>query len=199
MEKIWRNCEDIMKGGLPGPRFRYREIDAYPGILTTACCQPAWAISTSARYAAIPSPTNATITRWLQRAGTHSLRCHERYFRHLVLAVVQLDELHTRTRGLAHARWLWLTIDPISKVIPALYLGRRRNVDAYTLLHQLKKRLAPDCVPIFLSDGFRAYFSAITAHFGHWFRPPRARKDHWQVDQKLLYGHASVTAGWFIP
>ena len=89
---------------------------------------------------------------------------------------------------LAHARWLWLAIDPISKVIPTLHLGRRRNVDAYTLLHQLKTRLAPDCVPIFLSDGFRAYFYAITAHFGHWFRPLRACKDHWQVDQKLLYG-----------
>ena len=43
-------------------------------------------------------------------------------------------------------------------------------------------------MPLFLSDGLRSYFYAITAHFGHWFRPARARTDHWQVDEALLYG-----------
>jgi len=42
--------------------------------------------------------------------------------------------------------------------------------------------------PLFLSDVLRAYFYAITAHFGSWFRPPCARTDHWQVDDQLLYG-----------
>jgi hypothetical protein len=34
----------------------------------------------------------------------------------------------------------------------------------------------------------RTYFYALTAHFGHWFRPDRARKDHWQVSDQLLHG-----------
>jgi transposase-like protein len=83
---------------------------------------------------------------------------------------------------------LWLAIDPISKLIPALHLGGRTNQDAYAFLHRLVLSLKPKWVPLFLSDGLRAYFYAITAHFGTWFRPPRARTDHWQVDENLLYG-----------
>ena len=56
------------------------------------------------------------------------------------------------------------------------------------MLHHLKLSLKPDWVPLFLSDGLRSYFYAITAHFGSWFRPVRARTDHWQVDAELLYG-----------
>lgn len=132
--------------------------------------------------------TEATIARWLQRAGAHAQLWHHRYLRRLVPAILQLDELYARVRSITKARWLWLAIDPISKLIPALHLGGRKNEDAYTLLHQLKLSLKPGCVPLFLSDGLRAYFYAITAHFGSWFRPPRARTDHWQVDDQLLYG-----------
>jgi IS1 family transposase len=69
-----------------------------------------------------------------------------------------------------------------------MHLGRRRQEDAYALLHDLKLRLVPDCVPAFTSDGYRPYFYAITAHFGSWFRPFRARTDHWRVSARLLYG-----------
>jgi Integrase core domain len=48
--------------------------------------------------------------------------------------------------------------------------------------------LSSTCVPAFTTDGLKAYFYAQTAHFGHWFRPPGARKDHWQVEDQLLYG-----------
>ena len=33
-----------------------------------------------------------------------------------------------------------------------------------------------------------ARMKRLTAHFGHWFRPPRARTDHWQPSDHLLYG-----------
>ena len=56
------------------------------------------------------------------------------------------------------------------------------------MVHELKRRLHPACVPGFTTDGLRAYFHAITAHFGWWFRPPRARKDHWQVHEDLRHG-----------
>ena len=130
----------------------------------------------------------ATLTRWLERAGLHSQAWHQRYLRQLAPVVLQLDELHTRVRSMAKARWLWLVIDPVSKLIPALHLGGRTNNDAYAVLHQLKLCLKPGWVPLFLSDGLRSYFYAITAHFGSWFRPARARTDHWAVDEALLYG-----------
>jgi IS1 family transposase len=132
--------------------------------------------------------SETTLARWLDRAGAHSQAWHHRYLRHLAPVVLQLDELHTRVRSVAKARWLWLVIDPVSKLIPALHLGGRKNDDAFALLHQLKICLKSDWVPLFLSDGLRSYFYAITAHFGSWFRPPRARTDHWLVDDRLLYG-----------
>jgi len=52
----------------------------------------------------------------------------------------------------------------------------------------LKERLDPDCVPSFLTDGLWGYFYALTAHFGHWFRPKRARTDHWAVDKEFRHG-----------
>ena len=66
--------------------------------------------------------------------------------------------------------------------------GGRNNEDAYALLHHLKLALKPGWVPLFLSDGLRSYFYAITAHFGCWFRPERARTDHWHISDHLLYG-----------
>ena len=71
--------------------------------------------------------TEATLARWLDRAGVHGQAWHHRYLRQLAPVVLQLDELHTRVRSVAKARWLWLVIDPVSKLIPALHLGVSQN------------------------------------------------------------------------
>jgi transposase-like protein len=129
-----------------------------------------------------------TLAQWLNRMGEHSTRLHDLLFRELELDLVQMDELYAKVRGTDETRWLWLAIDPVSKVLPALHLGGRRATDAYALVHDLKRRLCSTCIPAFTTDGLRAYFHAVTAHFGRWFRPPRARKDHWQVDERLQHG-----------
>jgi transposase-like protein/IS1 family transposase len=129
-----------------------------------------------------------TLGEWLRRAGEHAWRLHVARFRDLKLALIQMDELYAKVKDEEKARWLWLAFDPISKALPALHLGSKRAEDAYALVHELKRRLHPACVPGFTTDGLRAYFHAITAHFGRWFRPPRARKDHWQVDEELRHG-----------
>jgi transposase-like protein/IS1 family transposase len=131
---------------------------------------------------------DATIARWLNRMGDHAQGWHNRLFRNLVFAVLQLDELYTRVRGIASARWLWLAIDPVSKAIPSLHIGGRTKQDAFALTHDVHQRLLLGHVPAFTTDGLRTYFYAITAHFGNWFRPPRARKDHWQVSDDLQHG-----------
>ncbi|MCP4205950.1 MAG: hypothetical protein GY767_02730, partial [Shimia sp.] len=51
---------------------------------------------------------DATIARWLARMGTHSSGLHNVWFRGLVLAVVQMDELYARVRNNEKARWLWV-------------------------------------------------------------------------------------------
>jgi IS1 family transposase len=98
-----------------------------------------------------------------------------------------MDELFCRVRRTGKM-WLWLAIDPVTKILPSLHLGHRKNDDAMTLTHDLKLRLKSDCVPAFTTYGLRGYFYDITAHFGHWFRPQRARTDHWQISENLLYG-----------
>jgi hypothetical protein len=55
----------------------------------------------------------ATITRWLTRAGGHAHTLHERFFFHLQLPHLQLDELRTRLRCAMQV--LWLAIDPLTR------------------------------------------------------------------------------------
>lgn len=131
---------------------------------------------------------DATIARWLERMGQHSQGLHNVFFRGLVLAVVQLDELYAKVRDSEKPAWLWLAIDPVTKIIPSLHLGERKSADAYGVVHDLAQRLLASCVPVFLTDGLWSYFYAITAHFGYWFRPKRARTDHWSPADDLHHG-----------
>ena len=59
---------------------------------------------------------------------------------------------------------------------------------AHTVVHDLRQRLAPDCLPIFTSDGLHLYFYALTAHFGQWVQGVGQRAREWQVAAGLLYG-----------
>ncbi len=132
--------------------------------------------------------SEGTINRWLTRAGMHSATMHERWFQGLHLPHLQLDELRTRLRCRAHVLWLWVAIDPITKLIPVLHLGARTQDSAHALIHDLRQRLAPGCLPIFTSDGLNLYFYALTAHFGQWVVGVGRRKRQWQVAAGLIYG-----------
>jgi hypothetical protein len=44
---------------------------------------------------------------------------------------------------------------------------------AQRVVHQVAQVLAPDCAPLFVTDGFRAYLTALLTHYGHWGQPPR--------------------------
>ena len=136
---------------------------------------------------------HATLTTWLTRAGAHSASLHDRWFRHLHLPHLQFDELRTRLRQRAHVLWLWVALDPLTKVIPVLHLGARTQSAAHGVVHDLRSRLAPGCMPIFTSDGLNLYFYALTAHFGHWVSGIGCRAGHWQVVPGLLYGQVKKT------
>jgi IS1 family transposase len=132
----------------------------------------------------------ATITTWLARAGEHAHTLHDRSFRHLWLPHLQLNELRTRLRCATQVLWLWLAIDPRTKILPVLQLGPRTQHMAHVLVHSLRQSLAPGCLPLFTSDGLNLYFYALTAHFGHWLPVShRGRKVlRWQVAAGLIYG-----------
>ncbi len=102
----------------------------------------------------------ATITTWLTRAGGHAQTLHEHCFRNLQISHLQLDELRTRLHNAKQVLWLWLAIDPCTKILPVLHLGLRTQNMAHLLIHSLRELLAPDCLPLFISDGLNLYFYA---------------------------------------
>jgi IS1 family transposase len=132
--------------------------------------------------------SEGTISRWLTRAGMHSASMHECWFHGLHSPHLQLDELRTRLRSRTHILWLWLAIDPITKLIPVLHLGTRTQATAHMVVHSLRQKLAPDCLPVFTSDGLSLYFYALTAHFGQWVVAAGRRTRQWQVAADLIYG-----------
>jgi IS1 family transposase len=134
-----------------------------------------------------------TITTWLARAGAHGATLHARWFRGLRLPHVQLDELRTRLRARTRAVWLWVAIDPRSKIVPVLQLGARSQASAHAAVHALRQHLAPDCLPAFTSDGLNLYFYALTAHFGQWVAGRGRRRRRWRVAAGLLYGQVKKT------
>lgn len=132
----------------------------------------------------------ATITMWLTRAGKHAELFHEHSFRNLHIPHLQLDEIRTRLRCTTQVLWLWLVIDPCTKLLPVLSLGPRTQKAAHQVIHSLRQLLAPGCIPLFTSDGLNLYFYALTAHFGHWLTGSRRGRKvcQWQVEPGLIYG-----------
>lgn len=130
----------------------------------------------------------STFSRWIERVGQHSERLHERLlFRMVDTGHVQLDELVTKVRMRDGHLWLWTAITAHSKLIMAVHLGGRTIEDACVLIHRMSQRLVAGCLPVFTTDGLNQYFYGLTAHFGFWNRPTRARKYHWFPDPRLLY------------
>jgi hypothetical protein len=72
-------------------------------------------------------------------------------------------------------------------------VGTRTLEMAQRIVHQVAKVLAPGCVPLCLTDGFKEYATAILAHFGHWIQPERRQdkgplpKPRWMPLPALLY------------
>jgi hypothetical protein len=59
--------------------------------------------------------------------------------------------------------------------------------------------LAPDCAPLFLTDGFREYLTALLTHYGQGVPLPRRQttgpppKPHWMPLPQLLYAQVIKT------
>ncbi len=95
--------------------------------------------------------------------------------------------------------WVWVAMDPESKLLLAIDVGERTLAMAQRVVHQVVQVLAPDCAPLFLTDGFREYLTALLTHYGHWVQPPRRQdkgpspKPRWMPFPQLLYAHVVKT------
>ncbi len=181
-------CNTTFSARRNTPLYRLKTRSQRVGEVLTALAE-GLDISAAAR---VFGHRHATITTWLARAGDHGARLHDHWFRRLHLPHVQLDELRTRLRRRAHTLWLWVTIDPLTKLIPVVHLGPRTQASAHQVVHELRQRLTPDCLPVFTSDGLNLYFYALPAHFGQWVPATGRRTRHWQVAAGLLYGQVKT-------
>ncbi len=96
-------------------------------------------------------------------------------------------------------QWVWTAMDPETKLLLVIDVGTRTLAMTQRVLHQVAQTLAPDCVPLFLSDGFKDYLCAILTHFGCWVQPERrqakgaAPKPRWMPLPGLLYAQVIKT------
>src|SRR5437870_427889 len=155
-----------------------------------------------------------TVLQWLVEA-TEQLRTFSRYFLYdLHLTQVQMDELYallsamkagdvSETEAIQRLsrspHWVWAAIDPESKVLLTIDVGERSGAMAQRVVHQVAQVLAPDCAPLFLTDGFREYMTALLTHYGEWVQFPRhqatgpAPKPRWMPLPQLLYAQVIKT------
>jgi IS1 family transposase len=137
------------------------------------------------------------------------------YFLHDVrVTQVQLDELfallsavkaggisdHEAIQRLSRSpHWVWVAMDPVTKLLLGLDIGERTLAMAQRVVHQVSYVLAPGCVPLFLTDGFKAYTTALLTHYGQWVQSPRQRaqgpapKPRWMPLPGLLYAQVVKT------
>jgi IS1 family transposase len=129
----------------------------------------------------------STLRTWLTRSGAQSRKLHELFFRDLNLGHIQLDELWANVKEKEQAMWVWTVCEAKTKIIPVLQLGARTQDMAYSVLHELKRRLQTGCVPIFSSDGLKHYYYALTAHFGEWIVRDVEKNPVWLVLSEFFY------------
>jgi IS1 family transposase len=149
-----------------------------------------------------------TVLSWLVEAAEH-LEAFCRYHLHdLEVEQVQMDELFallsavkdgevTETEAIKRLsrspHWVWVAMDPMCKLILTVDVGDRTLAMAQRLVHQVTQVLAPDCAPLFLTDGFREYLTALVTHYGEWTQPERRQakgprpKPRWMPLPQLLY------------
>jgi IS1 family transposase len=149
-----------------------------------------------------------TVLQWLVEVADQ-LQAFSQYFLHDVrVTQVQLDELYALLRAVKDGEvsesqaikrlarsphWVWVAIDPVTKLLLAIDVGERTGAMAQCVVHQVVQVLAPGCVPLFLTDGFTEYTAALLAHFGQWVQPARRQatgpvpKPRWMPLPQLLY------------
>jgi IS1 family transposase len=149
-----------------------------------------------------------TVLAWLVVVADHAKAFTQYFLRDVRVTQVQLDELFAllsavKDGELSEAKaikrlsrsphWVWVAMDPVSKLLLTIDVGERTLAMAQRVVHQVVQVLAPDCAPLFLTDGLREYLTALVTHYGQWVQPARrqatgpAPKPRWMPLPELLY------------
>ncbi len=155
-----------------------------------------------------------TVLAWLVDVAEHAAAFSQYFLHDVRVTQVQRDELFALlsavkagevteseaiTRLSRSPHWVWTAMDPVTKLLLAIEVGERTLAMAQGVVHQVAQVLAPDCVPLFLTDGFREYITALLTHYGPWVPPARrqatgpAPKPRWMPLPQLLYAQVVKT------
>jgi hypothetical protein len=201
----WRQCQcTSCEGYCPehyGTIFHGKQGAVELIVRVLACLAEGLGIRATARgFEVDPN----TVLHWLVEAA-EQLRAFACYFLCEVhVQQLQLDELYAVLSAVKDGEmreaeaiqrlsrsphWVWTAID----------VGPRTLARAQCVVHQMARLLATDCMPLFLTDGHKNYFTAILAHFGYWVQPLRhqakgpAPKPRWMPLPQLLYAQVVKT------
>jgi IS1 family transposase len=188
-----------------GTVFHGKQVAVELIVRVLACLAEGLGIRATARVFEV-APN--TVLQWLVEAA-EQLHAFSAYFLcDLHLEQLQLDELYAVLRELKAGAisdeaaikrlerspaWVWTVMDPKSKLLVMVDVGSRTLAMAQRVVHQVTAMLAPGCVPLFVTDGFNEYKTAILAHFGSWIQPARRQdkgplpKPRWMPLPELLY------------
>ena len=155
-----------------------------------------------------------TVLGWLVEVADHAMAFSQYFLHDVRVTQVQLDELFallsavqtgevSETEAIQRLsrspHWVWAAIDPVTKLLLTVDVGDRTLAMAQRVVHQVVQVLAPGCVPLLLTDGFREYTTALLTHFGQWVSLPRrqatgpAPKPRWMPLPQLLYAQVVKT------
>ena len=213
--KPWRQFQCVSCHGYfyetPGTIFHGKHASPDLIVWVIACLAEGLGIRGTARVFGIDANT---VLQWLVEAAEQLHAFCDYFLRELQLTQVQLDELYAvlsavRAGDLSEAEameqlsrspyWVWTATDPETKLLLCVRVGERTLAMAQAVLHQIAALLAPGCVPLFLSDGYAHYLTAIVSHFGRWVQPPRkqatgpAPRPRWMPLPELLYAQVVKT------
>jgi IS1 family transposase len=205
----WRQFHCTACGGYVfethGTIFHGKRVPAELIVRVIACLAEGLGLRGTARVFEVDPNT---VLQWLVEAADQ-LQAFSRDFLHeLHLRQVQLDELYavlsavkdgavsaaeTIERLERSPHWVWVAMDPESKLILTLGVGERTLAMAQCVVHHVAQVLAPECAPLFLTDGLREYRTALLTHYGHWVQPERrqakgpAPQPRWMPRPGVLY------------
>jgi IS1 family transposase len=194
-----------------GTIFHGKQVAVELIVRVLACLAEGLGIRATARVFEV-APN--TVLQWLVEAAEQLHAFSASFLCEVHVEQLQLDELYAvlsavKDGDLSEAKaikrlsrsphWVWGAIDPVTKLLVAIDVGERTQAIAQRFVHHVAQVLAPDCAPLFLTDGFREYMTALLTHYGHWVQPPRQQakgpmpKPRWMPLPQLLYAQVIKT------
>jgi IS1 family transposase len=212
---LWRqfHCTSC-EGYFPehhGTIFHGKQAEVELIVRVLACLAEGLGMRATARVFEVDANT---VLHWLVEAAEQLTAFSAYFLCDLHVKQLQLDELYavlsavkegeiTEAKAIKRLsrspHWVWVAIDPVTKLLVALDVGERTQAMAQRFVHHVAQVLAPDCAPLFLTDGFREYATALLTHYGHWVQPPRRQakgpvpKPRWMPLPQLFYAQVVKT------